>query len=156
MKRFLIYSFLILIVVQLLSLTIPPFGILLGTTFILPLAIWLIGEKNKIHGKKIIYTILIFYLISRTLDWYIAPGTHDHSGIGWMFVMSLFATSTIFFIWIVNENKSNFKKIKTYIILIFIFSLPYIQMEILFKYFNQHLNETKKDLFEYINYLTFS
>ncbi|SFM97761.1 hypothetical protein SAMN05421738_10510 [Algoriella xinjiangensis] len=137
---------------QLLSLTLPPFGFMLGTTIILPVLIWLNGKNNKIQYENILWTILVFYLISRTLDWYIAPGTHDSTGIALMIMMSIFATITmigISIIFLIHKN-IEFKETKTYIILIFLLIIPIIHIMLLNRFCNQNLNVTNKTLYEYL------
>ena len=128
---------------------------MLGTTFILPLAIWFIGKKNKIEYGKILLTILSFYLISRTLDWYFAPGTHDSTGIAWMIVLSVFATLLMIGIWIVFlKNKNlNFKNQRTYLILVCLLIIPFAHIMFLNKFCNQNLNVTNKTLYQYLEKL---
>lgn len=152
LKKFLILSLLALIVIQLLSLTIPPLGFMLGTTLILPLAICFFGEINKINYEKIIWSILIFYLISRTLDWYIAPGTHDSEGIAWMIMMSVFATIVMIGVWIIfiKRKNLNYKNRGTYLILISLIAMPFMHIMFLNKFCNQNLNVTNKTLYEYL------
>lgn len=147
-----IFTCLTLISVQLLSLTLPPLGFMLGTTIILPLIIWSIGEKNKIEYGKILWTILISYLISRTLDWYLAPGTHDSQGIAWMIMMSVFATILMIGIWIVflQHKNLNYKNRKTYIILTCLLIIPFLHIILLNKFCIQNLNVTNKTLYEYL------
>lgn len=135
-----------------MSLTLPPFGFMIGTTVVLPLLIKFFGEKNGIKFEKILLTILIFYLISRTLDWFIAPGTHDSEGIAWMIMMSIFATMAMVAIWIFFLKRKNLnpKEIKTYLILICLLLIPFLHIMFLNKFCNQNLNVTNKTLKEYL------
>ncbi len=128
---------------------------MLGTTVILPLAVWFIGEKNKIEYEKIIWAVLIFYLISRTLDWYFAPGNLDSDGIAWMIMMSIFATVLMIGVWIVflKHKNLNYKNRKTYIILVCLLIIPFIHIMFLNEFCKQNLNVTNKTLYEYLKNL---
>ena len=151
-SKFIALSFLTLVAVQLFSLTFPPLGFVLGTTILLPSLIQYIGEKHLIAYEKILITILIFYLLSRTLDWYIAPGTHDSEGIAWMTIMSAIATFVILFIGIrfIIERKLIIKNLKTLFIILLVLIIPLTHIFILNEFFNQNLNVTNKTLFEYL------
>ncbi|RLZ06381.1 hypothetical protein EAH69_13740 [Faecalibacter macacae] len=132
-------------------MTLPPLGIILGTTIILPLLIWYSGKENRVKFVNILWTILVFYLISRTLDWFFAPGTHDSQGIAWMFLMSIFSSITMIGIWIfyLKHKNLNPKETKTYIILICFLIIPFVHIQLLNKFCNQNLNVTNKTLYQY-------
>ncbi|TDX86694.1 hypothetical protein [Epilithonimonas xixisoli] len=151
-SKFIALSFLILLAVQLFSLTFPPLGFMLGTTILLPSFIKYSGEKNLIEYNKILLAILIFYLLSRTLDWYIAPGTHDNEGIAWMIMTSGIATFIMLFIGIrfIIERKLIIKDLKNLLILLLVLIVPLTHIFILNEFFNQNLNVTNKTLFEYL------
>ena len=118
---------------------------------LIPLSISSFGIYLKIDFHKIVWTILIFYLFSRTFDWYIAPGTHDSTGIGWMILMSIFATFVMIGIWahfFLSKNLNSIKK-KTYLTLILILIIPTLHILFMIKFCNQNFNKTNKTLMEY-------
>ena len=156
-KAYLIFSSTFLIIVQLLSLTLPPFGILLGTPFVLPVLIWLTGNNLRAHRKEemMLVMLLIFSQISKTIDWYYAPGTHDMQGAGWMFLMTIVSSLLMFCLGIISIKRMRDHSRKTFflpIILCFaLLIIPTIYHNFLNKYFNSHLGRTNKNIWEYVH-----
>jgi len=130
-----------------------PFGIAIGTPILLPLLTFYYGKKCDVKVPIVLIIMLITCIISKTIDWFIAPETHDSEGIALMTLLSIL-TSCIFFIVCVVQiiyKKLNVKKISVVILILITISMPYLHILFMKKYYNQNLNVTNKTLSEYFD-----
>jgi len=131
----------------------PPFGIAFGTPILLPLLTFYYGRKCDVKVPVVLIIILFTYIISKTIDWFIAPGTHDSEGIALMTLLSILTSCIFFIICVVQIIYKNLtvKKISVVVLVLITIFMPYLHILFMKKYYNQNLNVTNKTLSEYFD-----
>ena len=88
-KKQLIWTLIVLILSQVAGQFFPPFSILLGTPFLVPLIAFIIcfvlGDNPRRFPFEIKSTIVISVtILSAVIDYFYAPGQHDQEGFAWV------------------------------------------------------------------------
>ena len=88
-KKQLIWTLIVLILSQVAGQFFPPFSILLGTPFLVPLIAFIIcfvlGDNPRRFPFDIKSTIVISVtILSAVIDYFYAPGQHDQEGFAWV------------------------------------------------------------------------
>lgn len=146
-NKFYFQSIIIILILIIINLNIPPFGITIGTSILIPICLSYLGNNLRINIHNKIICILTCYLIARTIDWFFAPGTHDIQSISLYYALSIISSGVILFIFL--KNKIKFTERNLFIITL-ICILPYLQIFILKTFFNNHLNTTNSILFKFL------
>ncbi len=143
--KFYLQSVIVVVLLILFNLNMPPFGITIGTSILIPLCLDYLGNKLNIKENRVFICVLLFYLIARTIDWFFAPGTHDIQSVSLFYVLSLISSVAILFLFLRNGL---FLTLQNLLLIVLICLLPFLQILILESFFNAHLDTTNRTLFD--------
>jgi hypothetical protein len=99
-KQF-VFILIMLSISQIIGQFIPPFSMIIGTPFIVPLASILIcfshvDEYARFDFEMKSIIVILVTIISAIIDYLYAPGTHDQVGFAWMTLYWSYGLFTIF------------------------------------------------------------
>lgn len=140
------WTLIALIASQLVGQLLPPYSMVLGTTFIVPVTALFIcffrGKKSLRFDFELKSTIVISVtVLSATLDYFYAPGTHDDIGFGWMVMFWSYGLFVLFFGLVAAKFYKDFSfskfgfnvwTVMTIIELILFISIPLVYHRLLF------------------------
>ncbi len=146
--------------VQVLSLSNPPFGIMLGTPFLLPFLVWLSGKlilrksQTPMKSEFLLGCIILTFCLSHTLDWFYAPGTHDMVGMVLMQVFGGFGSLFMLVLGVIEiyRRKKSMKSEQDslFILCLLMLVLPNLNSFILYTSFSDNLNQTLPNIHHYL------